>query len=545
MFTKKMLSRVASVLFSMVFIVAGLLPARAAAAPASRTASLPAGLSAGDWAQVQAMLPMASRTAIFTNQQAYLKASNTDANDGFGRSMALSGDTLVVGATGESSNATGVNNVNQGNNSAAGSGAVYVFIRNGTTWSPQAYIKASNTEASDAFGTSVAISGDTLVVGATGESSNAIGVNQNQSNNLASYSGAAYVFTRTGSTWSQQAYLKASNTAADDYFGISVAISGDTLVVGATGEDSNAMGVNQDQSNNSAAGSGAVYVFTRSLGSWSQQAYIKASNTGAGDSFGIRVALSSDTLVVGASGEDSNAIGVNQDQNNNLAAGSGAAYVFTRSAGIWSQQAYLKASNTEADDYFGHAVAISGETLVVGALGESSNATGVNGNQYNNSAPTSGAAYVFTRTGINWSQQAYLKASNTGASDSFGDSLAISGDMLVVGAYYESSSATGVNGDPDNNSASQSGAAYLFTRTGTTWSQQSYIKASNTEAVDWFGFSVALSGTTLVAGAPAEDSNAIGVNGNQGNNSAQSSGAAYTFIMMQLSNTIYLPLILR
>jgi hypothetical protein len=544
MFTKKTLPRVASVLFCLVFIIAGLLPARTAVSAAPRTVNPPAGLGAEDWAQIQTMLPKSSKTAISTTQQAYLKASNTDANDGFGHAMALSGDTLVVGATGESSNATGVNGI-QGNNLASGSGAVYVFTRNGTAWSQQAYLKASNAEASDAFGASVAISGDTLVVGATGESSNAIGVNGIQSNNSASYSGAAYVFIRNGTTWSQQAYLKASNTGTDDYFGLSVAISGDTLVVGAQGEASNATGVNGDQTNNLAPMSGAAYVFTRSLGNWSQQAYLKASNTEANDVFSIRVALSGDTLLVGASGEDSSATGVNGNQSNNSASGSGAAYVFTRSAGIWSQQAYLKASNTEADDYFGHAVAISSETLVVGALGESSNATGVNGNQYNNSAAVSGAAYVFTRTGINWSQQAYLKASNTGASDWFGDSLAISGDMLVVGAFYEDSNATGVNGNQSNNLASDSGAAYLFTRTGTTWSQQSYIKASNTAAISYFGFSVAISANTLVAGAPTEDSNATGVNGNQGNTSAQSSGAAYTFIMTQPAYLIYVPLVLR
>jgi hypothetical protein len=167
--------------------------------------------------------------------------------------------------------------------------------------------------------------------------------------------------------------------------------------------------------------------------------------------------------------------------------------------------------------------------VVVGTDVESSNATGVNGNQTNNGAPFSGAAYVFVRTGTNWRQQAYLKASNTGAGDSFGLFLAVSGDTLVVGAYQEDSNATGVNGNQNNNSAVDSGAAYVFVRNGTNWSQQAYLKASNTGAGDGFGQVPAISGDTVVVGAPSESSNATGVNGNQSNNSAPNSGAAYVF----------------
>src|SRR5690606_29875211 len=145
------------------------------------------------------------------------------------------------------------------------SGAAYAFVRNGTEWTQQAYLKASNTGANDYFGYSVSISGDTIVVGAIYEDSNATGVNGNQNNNGASGSGAAYVFVRDGTTWTQQAYLKASNTGADDYFGYSVSISGDTIVVGAVQEASNATGVNGDQNNNGASGSGAAYVFVRDV----------------------------------------------------------------------------------------------------------------------------------------------------------------------------------------------------------------------------------------------------------------------------------------
>jgi hypothetical protein len=446
--------------------------------------------------------------------------------------VAVSGDTVVVGAPLEASNATGVNG-NQGSNSAFDSGAAYVFVRSGTTWSQQAYLKASNTGIGDRFGAAVAVSGETVVIGAYQEDSNATGVNGNQSNNSVGNAGAAYVFVRSGTTWSQQAYLKASNTNPSDSFGYSVAVSGDTVVVGAHGEDSNATGVNGNQGDNSATESGAAYVFVRSGTTWSQQAYLKASNTGVEDNFGTSVAVSGDTVVVGAEGEDSNATGINGNRGDNSAAESGAAYVFVRSGTTWSQQAYLKASNTGADDAFGISVAVSGDTLVVGARFEARNATGVNGNQGDNSAPFSGAAYVFVRGGTTWRQQAYLKASNTGAGDDFGDDfgyrVAVSGDTVVVGAPGEASNATGVNGNQSNNSATFAGAAYVFVRSGTTWRQQAYLKASNTDANDRFGYSVAVSGDTVVVGALFEASNARGVNGNQGDNSLGKSSAAYVF----------------
>jgi hypothetical protein len=462
------------------------------------------------------------------SQQAYLKASNTDAGDQFGFSVAISGETIVVGAFGERSNATGVNGI-QTDNSAFRPGAAYVFIRSGAAWSQQAYLKASNTEAEDNFGWSVAISGETIVVGAYLEDGNETGGNGIQTDNGAVNSGAAYVFVRSGTAWSQQAYLKASNTGANDVFGFSVAISGETIVVGAEGEDSNAIGVGGVQTNNSVAESGAAYVFVRSGVAWSQQAYLKASSTGSNDYFGESVAISGETIVVGAYGEDSNARGVDGNETDNGAVNSGAAYVFVRSGTAWSQQAYLKASNTGAFDKFGGSVAISGETIVVGAEGEGSNATGVNGDQANNSAARSGAAYVFVRSGVAWSQQAYLKASSTGSNDQFGISVAISGETIVVGANREDSNARGVNGNETDNGAIDSGAAYVFVRSGAAWSQQAYIKASNTGQSDDFGISVAISGETIVVGAFQEDSNATGVNGIQADNSVAASGAAYVF----------------
>jgi len=414
-----------------------------------------------------------TRSGSTWSQQAYVKASNTGAGDGFGISVALSGDgnTLAVGAYGEASNATGIDG-NPADNSANRSGAVYVFNRSGSTWSQQAYVKASNTEADDQLGFSVALSGDgnTLAVGAYAEASNSIGIGGNQADNSASFAGAAYVFTRSGSTWSQQAYVKASNTGAGDYFGISVALSGDgnTLAVGAAQEASNATGIDGNPADNSASASGAVYVFTRSGSTWSQQAYVKASNTEANDQFGISVALSGDgnTLAVGANQEASNANGIGGNPADNSAGASGAVYVFTRSGSTWSQQAYVKASNTGTNDQFGISVALSGDgnTLAVGAYGEDSNATGIGGTQADNSASASGAVYVFTRSGSTWSQQAYVKASNTETNDQFGRSVALSGDgnTLAVGAFQEDSSATAIGGTQADNAAIQAGAVYVY-----------------------------------------------------------------------------------
>ncbi len=406
-----------------------------------------------------------------------------------------------------------------------------------------AYIKASNTASFENFSTSMALSADgsTLAVGATGEDSAAIGIDGNQADNSAENAGAVYVFRRSGATWVQQAYLKASNTGAGDVFGASVALSADgsTLAVGARDEDSAATDIGGDQADNSAASAGAVYVFTRSGGVWGQQAYVKASNTGAGDAFGIAVSLSADgsTLAVGARDEDSAAIGIGGDQADNAASNAGAVYVFSRTGTTWSQQAYIKASNAAASDQFGTGVTLSSDasTLAVGATGEDSAATGIDGNQADNSVSNAGAVYVFTRSGTAWTQQAYVKQSNTGASSSFGGFEAISlsndGSVMAVGASTERSAATGIDGDQTDTSIPGAGAVYVFERTGTTWSQRTYVKSSNTGLGDIFGRAVALSddGSTLAVGAPNEDSATTGFNGDQADNSTTDSGAVYVF----------------
>lgn len=461
-------------------------------------------------------------------QQGYLKASNPGEQDSFGFAVAVSGDTIVVAAPGERSFATGVNG-DQADNSYYQAGAAYVYVRNGGSWRIQAYLKPSNMDDMDFFAGSIAISGNTIVVGAPREDSGAAGINGDEQDNSLSKAGAAYVFVRQGTTWTQQAYLKASNPDFEDEFGDSVAICGDTIVVGATGEDSSATGSNGNQADNNTLGAGAAYVFVRNGTNWTQQAYLKASNPDQSDQFGHAMAISEDTIVVGAKEEDSNATGVNGNQADDSLYTAGAAYVFHRQGTSWSQQAYLKASNAGYFDNFGCSVDIAEDTIIVGAYSEDSAATGVNGAPWDNSAQAAGAAYVFVRNGSSWSQQAYLKASNTEEDELFGYSVAIDGDRAVVGAWKEDSNASVIDGWQGSNSADLAGAAYLFERNGMTWTQRSYLKASNTEAVDAFGRSVDMSGETIVSGAPGEDSATTTVDGDESNNDVESAGAAYVF----------------
>ena len=285
-------------------------------------------------------------------------------------------------------------NANETDDSASSSGAAYVFVRQNGIWSQQAYLKASNTDESDRFGGAVAISEDTVVVGSRREASNASGLGGDQSNNAALSSGAAYVFVRQNGIWSQQAYLKASNAEPNDNFGDVVAVSADTVVVGARNESSGATGANGNQSDNSVLLSGAVYVFVRLNGTWSQQAYLKASNTEQADFFGTSAAISGDVVVVGAPNNDGAGRGLNGDRSGGLR-NTGAAYVFVRQDGIWSQRVYLKASHPTVEGNFGFDVGVSGELIAVGTIGDASNAVGINGDPTDTSAADSGAVYTF------------------------------------------------------------------------------------------------------------------------------------------------------
>ena len=316
-----------------------------------------------------------ARSGTNWSQQAKLTATDGAANDTFGGNVALSGDTTVIGALGDDDDVNGVD-----------SGSAYVFTRSGTSWSEQAKLTAADGAAGDEFGYSVALSGDTAVIGAA------------RDDDKGNDSGSAYVFTRSGTSWSQQAKLTAADGAAGDVFSISVALSGDTAVIGADLDD--------EKGDNS----GAAYVFTRSGTTWSQQAKLTADDGAAGDLFGIRVALSGVTAVIGAARDD--------DKGDN----SGAAYVFIRSGTTWSQQAKLTAADGAANDRFGTRVALSGNTAVIGAILD------------DDKSDNSGSAYVFTRSGTTWSQQAKLAAADGAADDVFGWSVALSGDTVVIGA---------------------------------------------------------------------------------------------------------------
>ena len=496
-------------------------------------------------------------------QVAYLKASNAGVADHFGcggglqghagNAVAISrdGNTIAIGAHQEKSSARGING-NQNDDSIYNSGAVYVFARRGDAWVQQAYVKASNSGQSDNFGYFVALSadGNTMAASANWESSGATGVNGNQNDDSIQQAGAVYVFIRTGNTWSQQAYIKASNTGRaaasseewddGDQFGTALTLSGDgtTLAVGAISEDSGASGINGIQSDDSQLSAGAVYVFTRTATTWSQQAYLKPANPDAGDLFGFSVALNANgnVLAVGGYEEDGSSTLVNGPYDNNLG-GAGAIYVFTRSGATWSQSAYLKALTPDGGDSLGAFVAISddGNTVAADALDEDSTGNGVNAVQQGNRVlnTSSGAVYVFFRDNGIWRQQASFKASNTGLEDWFGVRLALSGDgnSLAIAASLEDSAAQGINGNQADNSADEAGAVYFFTRSGTTWTQQAYVKGSNTEAFDEFGSALALNrdGSIMVVSARGEDSAAQGINGNQADNSANEAGAAYVF----------------
>jgi hypothetical protein len=314
---------------------------------------------------------------LITSQEAKLTAVDGAATDNFGFSVALAGDTALVGAS------------NDDTAGGANAGSAYVFVRSGTAWSQQAKLTAADGAAYDYLGFFVALAGDTALVGAMGDDSAA---------------GAAYVFVRNGTAWSQQAKLTASDGAPNDYFGYSVAIAGETALVGAY-FDVTATGAN----------TGSAYVFVRSGTAWSQQAKLTAADGAIADNFGKSVALAGDTALVGAPGDDTAG-----------GADAGSAYVFVRSGTAWSQQAKLTAADGAASDQLGGSVALTSDTALVGAE-RADTAGGAN----------AGSAYVFVRSGTAWSQQAKLTAADGAASDRFGNSVALAGDTALVGAYQD------------------------------------------------------------------------------------------------------------
>jgi hypothetical protein len=543
----------------------------------------------------------------------YLKASNTDEGDWFGWSIALSGDgkTLAVGAPAESSNATGING-DQTSNTSPTSGAVYVFVKVDGNWVQEAYLKAPNTEQPGdgvtsplpnpnmRFGYSIALStdGNTLVVGAINEDSFSVGVNcsryysyyQSSAANSSGYVihkenydiGAAYVFKRINTSWTQQTYIKPVHNPRGLAFGYSLALSGDgaTLVISTIADNQKTTGINSSistacigESSNSSSSvsssmssstslsvssssssssvtvggsnSGAVYVYKLQEDRWIEDAYIKSSDSNSDDQFGASIAISEDgkILVVGAPGEDSKDDSANNDLiqigNSSYYLNNGGVYIFTRNSTDWVQTLKLKPSSIQVNQQFGYSVALSGNatTLAVGAPGDWTKTGGINpdGSVYDPSSESfaSGAAFIFVNNGSTWVQQAYIKPTTPVPGYWFGTSVSLSGngDVLAVGSWLDSSQAKGINGDALDTSSDDSGAAYVFKRTDTNWSQTSYVKAPNSDAKDRFGRSLDLddSGSNLVTGAHRESSNAEGVNGNQSDNSKAAAGAVYVY----------------
>jgi hypothetical protein len=386
-----------------------------------------------------------------------IQSSDAEAADFFGTSVSLSadGNTAIVGALLE-------------NTGGADAGAAYIFTRSGSTWTQQSKIQATDAEASDLFGQSVSLSsdGNTAIVGAVEDTGG-------------TDAGAAYIFTRSGSTWTQESKIQATDIEAADHFGKSVSLSsgGNTAIVGALLE------------NTGGADAGAAYIFTRSGSTWTQESKIQATDAEASDLFGHSVSLSSDgnTAIVGVLLEDAGGTDA------------GAAYIFTRSGSTWTQESKIQATDAEALDHFGYSVSLSsdGNTAIVGALLE------------NTGGADAGAAYIFTRSGGTWPQKSKIQATDAETLDRFGHSVSLSsdGNTAIVGALLEDTGGT------------DAGAAYIFTQSGGTWIQKSKIQATDTEALDRFGESVSLSSDAGIAmvGAPREDTG--GAN----------AGAAYIF----------------
>lgn len=369
---------------------------------------------------------------LVSTQHAKLVAPDGEPDDIFGAAVAISGDTAVIGAYHDDDLGTY-------------SGSAYVFVKSGASWVQQAKLLASDGASSAYFGHAVAISGDTIVVGAYGD------------DELAGWAGAAYVYVRSNGAWTQQAKLLASDGEYGDQLGIAVALDGDTAILGGNGDDE--MG----------SQSGSAYVFVRSGATWTQQTKLLAADGTVEDNFGMQVAVDGDTAVISAHGDD------------DFGLFSGSAYVFARNGAVWTQQAKLLPGDGAAYDQFGFSVAVSGDTALVGALGD--DVIGSN----------SGSAYVFVRSGGAWNQQAKLLPSDGADGDSFGGSVAVSGDAALIGAAW------------DDHLGFNSGSAYSFVRSGATWTEQAKLLAGDGAPEDGLGYSVALSGDTAAIGAWKDD----------------------------------------
>lgn len=467
----------------------------------------------------------------------YLKAHVPGPDDRFGTAVALNGDgsVLAVGAPQEDGSGRGIDPAVD--EAAMDAGAVYLYRRVGDAWVFEAYVKAPNAGAGDRFGSAVALdaSGDVLVVGAPQEDGTGVRVDP-AFDDGGSDTGAVYVYRRSGGAWAFESYLKASNPGDADNFGWSLSLSADGNVVatGAFGESGSGRGVNP-ASDESAAASGAVYVFRRDV-AWSFEAYLKPRDTAAFQEFGWAVALDAtgDVLVAGAPGEDGNGTTIDAPYAEG-APFSGAVYLFRRVGGTWTYETYFKAANATANDLYGQAVALGagGDVLFVGAVDEDGSGTGLNPPD-DDALVGSGAAYIYQRVGGAWSQLFYIKAANprsTGG-DAFGAVLSASADgaSLLVGARNEDGSGMGVSPAADE-AAMDAGASYLLRQVDGLWrAGEVSLKASNTGGGDAFGWSVATSrdGTLVAVGATLEDGGGSGV-GPPSDEAAMDAGAVYVF----------------
>ena len=404
-------------------------------------------LGYGAWSATVSFITKSS--FLFVAQQAQITASDKANSDRYGHALALSsdGNTCAVGANAAT------------RSSLSSCGAAYIFTRSGTTWTQQAQLLASDKATNDLFGQSIALSsdGNTCAVGA-----------YNATRASITQCGTAYIFTRSGSTWSQQAQLLASDKATSDYFGTSIALSsdGNTCAIGCYQTDSG--GVNN---------AGAGYIFTRSGVTWTQQAKLTASDKAGSDMLGYSIALNNNGTVC--------ALGSRASTRSSLVQ-CGAVYIFIYNNTAWVQEAQLVANNIAGGDNFGYSVALSsdGNTCAVGAIMTT-----------RFSIAQCGSVYIFTRSGSTWTQQAELLANDKANYDRLGSSVSLSsdGNTCVAGAYYATRA-----------SVSSCGAVYVFTRSGTTWTQQTQMSVTVKAADDYFGWSIALSadGLTCVVGSP-------------------------------------------
>lgn len=419
------------------------------------------------------------------SQEAYLKASNASADDYFGISLAASGDTLIVGATREDSGSVDA----PSSASASDSGAVYEFSSEGGEWKQLQLLKADPVQAGEAFGASVALEGDILVVGAPG----ADPVLWHANLAPPTRAGAAYVFVRSNGTWGTPTRLSPSGGAPGDMFGYRIALQKDLLVVGAPG---------------SAVGgirSGAAYVFRKSGDVWNEVQRLAPAVPVSNSRFGGAVAVDGDRLVVSA------------PLDSTMADASGAAYVFAQTSGMWQEQQKLYPTPAAKDGMFGWAVAVDGGAIAV-------------------TAPTvvqsgpRGQVFLFELADGTWKAAAPLVAPYPADADLYGGAMARIGNTLVIGANGESSGAQGIAGDPSRTDAYQAGAAFMYTTTdGRTWLRTTYLKAANPDAGDCFGVAIALTDSRIFVAAPYEGSASRMINGDGNNNGAEKSGAVYVF----------------